>query len=302
MFVEPSLKKATVFLRANNSSGREEIGTGFLLVKSLGHDDEDNTSTSGRAPQYFAVYVVTTRHTITDYRDQPIYLRLNTTDGGFEDVPTKSSDWYPHPKTDVAVLDLSSIDRPAEIFDLSCLPFTMLATKEYLDENLIVEGQEIFMLGLFISHPGKKQALPIVRFGNISLMDRESVAVFLSRKDREDRNESQIEAYLIEARSMGGLSGAPVLFYNPPLGSQVVNRKGSTAEALMSRFQLPILLGLVHGQYDEIFTGTAYLTNAGISIVVPAEKIRDVIMSKKLSGQRKGHLRNLQGKPPEVVG
>ena len=56
----------------------------------------------------------------------------------------------------------------------------------YVAENPITEGQDVFIVGLFIEYSGKKQSQPVLRFGNISLMPREKVDVFLSDEDKQE--------------------------------------------------------------------------------------------------------------------
>ncbi len=83
---------------------------------------------------------------------------------------------------------------------------------------------------------------------------------------------------------MGGVSGSPVLFYYPPI---------QNSDAVLAYFQLPIIMGLVHGQYEDRlsqYRGDSEinkLINAGISIVVPASKIRETIMQDRLVESRK---------------
>jgi hypothetical protein len=51
---------------------------------------------------------------------------------------------------------------------------------------------------------------------------------------------------------------------------------------------MPIVIGLVHGQYerDVQAINSKALASAGIAIVVPASKIRKLIMRKKLRNKR----------------
>ena len=77
------------------------------------------------------------------------------------------------------------------------------------------------------------------------------------------------EAYLIEARSIGGLSGSPAFVYK------------------RNRFYL---LGLMHGHWDIppenkndfVDMDSFGSVNMGIAIVVPAKKILEVLNQPKL--------------------
>jgi hypothetical protein len=93
----------------------------------------------------------------------------------------------------------------------------------------------------------------------------------------------EIDAYLIEARSIGGLSGSPV-FVNP-----TGVRHGSLT--ITEGPQL-FLLGLVHGHFDSEFMPLDAVAdgpgksgiNMGIGIVVPVEKIIEVINQPTFRG------------------
>ena len=73
-------------------------------------------------------------------------------------------------------------------------------TEKVIKENEIEVGEEVFVTGLFSHHHGQSKNIPIVRVGNISAMPEEKIQT----------KEHLMDAYLIEARSIGGLSGSPV--------------------------------------------------------------------------------------------
>ena len=95
----------------------------------------------------------------------------------------------------------------------------------------------------------------------------------------------EMDAYLIEARSIGGLSGSPV-FVN--LGSMRSKSGGLTIGAGGPRF---LLFGLVHGHYDVdaseideldhdvIVPGQRDHVNTGIAIVVPFNSFFSVVQA-----------------------
>ena len=63
-------------------------------------------------------------------------------------------------------------------------------------------GSEVYFPGLFVHHHGRNE--PIVRGGIVSSMPTEPVLTEFG----------EIHAYLAEARSVGGLSGSPVIVDN----------------------------------------------------------------------------------------
>src|SRR5258705_8778907 len=56
--------------------------------------------------------------------------------------------------------------------------------------------------GLFLGHHGKSRNVPIVRFGTVSAMPGELLESTYTNKPHQ--------SYVIESRSLGGLSGSPV--------------------------------------------------------------------------------------------
>jgi hypothetical protein len=119
------------------------------------------------------------------------------------------------------------------------------------------------MTGLFAHLSGSERNLPIIRFGNIAMIPDEPVPTRIG----------MIEAYLIEARSIGGLSGSPAFVYKRAQG----------------RVKL-YLMGLMHGHWDIppenkndlAITDSFGSVNMGIAIVVPAKKILEVINHPEL--------------------
>lgn len=140
----------------------------------------------------------------------------------------------------------------------------------------IGHGDDIFLVGLFAQHPGANRVLPILRFGNISLMPYEAVRITL---EPEFNSITTLEAYLIECKSWGGHSGSPVFFYHSP--DRYMMQGGLTiVEAA------PVVLGLVAGHFDidqevkflgDIWGSGKVPLNSGISVVVPAQYIIDTI-------------------------
>ena len=235
------------------------------------------------------IYAVTARHIIDSSRTFPLFIRFNTRDGGFKDVQTDPKSWVCHPSTDVAA---NRVELSTDTIDLKPLPFSILADDEYVNHNGVGAGDDVFFVGLFSQHPGQNQILPIIRFGNVSLMPREKIEVKMDLQGTT----AQIDAYLMEARSWGGQSGSPVFIYYPPDRTPGITDTGGAE---------PKLLGLVHGHYDisqpvafsgDIFGSGKVPVNAGIAIVVPSQKIIDLLMGDELADERKSILEESQGR------
>lgn len=158
------------------------------------------------------------------------------------------------------------------------IPEDLFCTDEIIRLDKIGVGDEISITGLFAYHQGQRRNAPIVRIGNIAALPDEQV------KTRFGPYSASIDAYLIEARSIGGLSGSPVFVHLPPLDGR---RRPESKPAY--------LLGLMHGHWDVNLSSTdAVMTdslrsdavNVGIGIVVPAKKILELINGPELMAKR----------------
>ena len=153
----------------------------------------------------------------------------------------------------------------------------MAVTDEVRDTEHIGAGDEIFLTGLFSNHYGTKKNLPIIRTGHIALMPEEKV---------HTDSMGDIDAYLIEARSIGGLSGSPVFVYISPM------RASDGGVALGS--QRFYWLGVMHGHWDidesridgQSMDTVGRSINMGIGIVVPATKVLEIINGEDFAKQR----------------
>jgi hypothetical protein len=135
---------------------------------------------------------------------------------------------------------------------------------------LINIQRRITISGLFHYRQGAKRNIPIVRVGNLAAFAEEKISTELGL----------IDAHLIEARSIGGLSGSPVFLH---LG--VVRSVDNKVRTSVSGPVL-YLLGLVHGHFKDVSsTGIDQISrntdgtslNTGIAMVVPVEKIIETL-------------------------
>jgi hypothetical protein len=244
-------------------------------------------------------YLVTAEHVISGMltRDMDIHCRVNRRDGVGEVIKLPPDRWWFHPdehqRTDVAVLPMG---MPQDLLDHEYIPVVNMPRHEDRRPRL---GEEVFILGLFRSHYGKQRNVPIVRIGNISALPEEPVWTKYC---------GHTDAYLIEARSISGLSGSPV-FKNAeglmPFPKQPTDASLSDVERIMNerraREEIDWLdwefVGLVHGHFDvssldedmvtEDSPGSSAGINTGIGIVIPADKIKQTLFQPDLKEERK---------------
>jgi hypothetical protein len=176
---------------------------------------------------------------------------------------------------------------------------------EEFEKKVIGLGAEVAVVGLFRSHYGTNQNVPIVRVGNISAMPGEPVFT---------KYAGHIKAYLIEARSIAGLSGSPVLIVPDSailLAHMMRGQRLGGDQGLGD--QGCALLGLMHGDFDVKNLNEDVVTDedapnrgvhTGIGVVVPLAKIIDTINHPDLIEMRKAaakQLREEKGATADVV-
>jgi hypothetical protein len=229
-------------------------------------------------------HLVTAKHVADALDPGEVVIAMNATDGAPRFLQKGDMRWFYHPtepeSVDVAVLPFGS-DRFAE-YDILGIPEDSFATEERIKEYDIGLGDEIIIIGLFTKFFGSTHLIPIVRTGNIAMMPRDRVPV---------KGFGEIEAYLAEGRSIGGLSGSPVFVrstVNMPMQSKQGRRMNLSGLGPLH------FLGLVHGHWGlpASFSAAeqAEAVNMGVSIIVPAKKILEVLYHPELVAMRKEHL------------
>jgi hypothetical protein len=278
MLVPDDIRKCTLFLcrrdilPGTSAEGFLPTGTGFFVAVPI--PDIAGAKT---------VYVITAKHIIEQLPkqglDNSIYIRSNRVTGAPDIIKTSANNWLLHPtdpSVDVAVLTIGSIDN--NVYDHKYLPITTAATEEIIQKEGIGVGDEVFLTGLFVNHYGQKKSLPIVRVGNIALMPEEPI----------ETGGMAMDAYLIEARSIGGLSGSPVFVH-------LIGPRPSGVTSLGGQIYW---LGLMHGHWDgrlsdaDAVRSDPEAVNMGIAIVTPVEKILEVLNQDVLVKQRQDAVDN----------
>jgi hypothetical protein len=237
-------------------------GTAFLV--QVPYDD-----------QYGALHIVTAKH-VADAVGANCIIAMNGKDGHPLYAKSDSSQWFFHPteadSVDAAVLPFAT--TRTDEYDISPIPLGIFATEKRIAEYGIGLGDEVFSVGLFTKYFGKTSLVPIVRTGNLAMIPRERIPL---------NTFGLADAYLVEGRSIGGLSGSPV-FCRDTLKMPGVNEQGQVKHvAGLGQIHL---LGLIHGHWDlpVDFSDSerAEAVNMGISIVIPAKKIVEILFSPAL--------------------
>lgn len=189
--------------------------------------------------------------------------------------------WWYHPTQRANVDCAVTLFAPGMLkeYDLSAIPEEMCVTEQEISNASLGVGDEINVVGLFTRYHGTSRHIPIVRSGNVAMMPTDPIPT--------DKY-GPMEAYLVEGRSIGGLSGSPVFI------RETLNLTGGTVDAkpkyMLGQGSL-YLLGLMHGHWDVPVNfktnEQAEAVNMGIAIVVPAKKILEVLNHPELVAMRK---------------
>jgi len=265
-------------------------------VGFLGYEDaEENYHAGGTAffvtmstpdwPDRCFRYAVTAAHVIKKIEKRPagncIFLRVNDRGSGTLKISSWSDEWYFHPKDDVAIMPISS----NEPLDWLFWPMEGFATNKTIKEIEVDVGDDVFLTGLFYYHTGTMRNVPIIRAGLIAAMPEEPVKI----------QSGTAEAYLIEAKSIGGLSGSPV-FVRPEsnIARTLKTEDPSTIGRHDARVDSFWLLGLMYGHWDEHAVTIAMPDKAnadristGIGVVIPAQKIFETLHLPEVVAMRK---------------
>jgi len=238
-------------------------GSGFLLVLPHGPGKGDGGW----------IYVVTNAHVADKFKT----VRLNTIAGATGTIEPKV--WIKHPdrKTDLAIADLGYQNTKAFRCYLFMPPYHFIDKTRLIDYEIGV-GDNCYMVGRFVNHEGYQRNLPTVRFGMIAQMPGEPIFTAWGVQE---------EAYLVEMRSISGFSGSPVIvrvssrrMHQGPITKDVPYDPANDAH-----FLLGVDCGhstdkdktLYHDQSDEPLEEYKIEYNTGLSIVIPAWKLQELV-------------------------
>jgi hypothetical protein len=253
-------------------------GTGFLV-----------TVPDKRLNNGIFIYIVTNRHVAeaieqdekancTPLSVQKMYVTMNLK----EPVNGNRSDrepltffqevhWY-FPKNEA--IDLAVIPFvPSNKVDFRFISLEQFLTTEILDKQ-VVPGDKVLTGGYFYLYPGFREFQPILREGVLSMLPDEPMGTTTCKFGN---------VYLADVHIIAGNSGSPI-FIIPALPMNT----GTSFGGPQNTFGL---LGVVSGymQETEDLTLRASTTwkasvypNSGISVVVPAQQLKDLLESPEL--------------------
>lgn len=226
------------------------------------------------------MHLVTAKHVAEKVEHGSFLLGMNLKSGSKIFLRMGEIKWWYHPLEPDSVDCAVTIFAPAsaEEYDTQFIGENVFATDQRIKKYGLGPGDEIAVIGLFTRFSGEEKHFPIVRTGNIAMMPTERIPI---------KGFGNMEAYLAEGRSIGGLSGSPVF------ARSTINLPMNVDEEqiMFSGLGQWHLIGLMHGHWelplDFKSTEQAEAVNMGVSIITPAKKILEVLYHPELVQMRK---------------
>ncbi|MCI0359987.1 MAG: serine protease [Planctomycetaceae bacterium] len=279
------------------TNGESHGGSGFLAaIPGFG----DEWLLDGKCPRrdFYHCYAISNKHVAEKH---PI-VRLNrekTSDSAERTsvIPFHAEDWFLSPEHDIAIVP---VDFATGLKYLFIDATTRFLTKEKAALHDVGIGDEVFMVGRFINHEGRQRNNPSVRFGHIGMMPADTP------DDPGDPRELET-CFVIETHSIPGYSGSPVFvrpFAGPKLEASHYDSFPTNTHVYMSvppSFMPPQpvvpagpwLLGIQKAYIHHEDRDKKVKSNTGMSAVVPAWHILDLLNSEKMRLQRKAEQEQL---------
>jgi hypothetical protein len=277
MRVEDRILKTVVFIGKEAGGRFTPLGTAFVGVV------QDGTAS--------IPLLVTAAHVIDDYfkETDTIFVRLNRNNGGVGTLPIASRGFRRADKgTDLAILPL-----PVDLSVFNCegwsLSLDVLNRRKAEDKWGHGVGDEVVTVGLYSSHYGVDKNIPVVRVGNIAALPDEPVLT----------GSGYVRAYLIETRSIAGLSGSPVfanlaavrprdnvIWVQPSYAGGVillgVMLGYHVVESAEDQILVPRVQQIADGTGDTPASPGIDERNTGFAVVVPIERAFDIVQGEEM--------------------
>ncbi len=286
MRINDTLKDDVAFLCTRDGDSWRLEGTAFFV----GTDAEFTI-----LPENVHVHLVTAKHVIEHAKARgPLFLRVNLLAGGVENLPLPDKWEYSDENGEEIEVPgagagkfRKDIDAAVMLIDLqeSRHRFRAMRFKGRVQDETddikrfgIGIGDELIVAGLFTERGGLHRNIPVIRSGIISAMPDEPIVDFDSRE--------AYSVYLAEMRSLGGLSGSPVL---------TMLDHGADPSRITTRITSK-LLGLIRGHWDYKFVLESIAdasgldmerVNTGIAMITPIQEVAKIMDKKSLTDERR---------------
>lgn len=288
MSVRPSqsLKDSVVFVYTEQNGERHPVGTAFQIYV----DEGDSV----------CAYLVTCKHVVKPLLDAALPIDIRVNRQGKMDVyyARMANNWHLHSDNavDIAVLPMwKSFSKPTVPLALGAWDFNGIQlTPKILEKRreVLSEGDDVLFIALFDKYTGYHRNIPLVRYGKIALLTDELL----------QGEYGYTHEYLVETQAYPGNSGAPIYRISESKPKQTPDGKVTLLPPML------YLLGVVVAFYPDVQTIFEYtsdsggtiqkklFTHFGISAVIPADRVREILYSQTAIDERVQYARNRQAK------
>lgn len=280
--ISSEVLKTVVFIGTEAGGMFVPLGTAILTSYRLPEDDLLAGVVGSSAPPggWGFPFLVTATHVLDQISGDTVAVRMNRLDGRSSVVTIKKKERFEHinKANDIVAIPFGFA---TDIFDQKII----LINRADMEKRLLTWspdlGDEVVTVGLYTTHFGETKNLPVVRVGNIAMMPSEPVLT----------SAGYIPAYLIETRSLMGLSGSLVICSAPTVIGTSEGVRHLTGEAYVP---IGVMLGyhLVASAEDQIQApkipgeDVARVSpderNTGLAVVTPIERIFEIFEQPEL--------------------
>lgn len=299
MRVPDEIRKSVLFIGIKEDLPEWEWkGTAYLIAVPHAHHIFHETATyRGNVFEntlyHPFVFLATARHIAEKLEGKDFALRTNNRDGSIAILEGHADQqWWYHPTERKYVDAAITIFFPPNLnqLDLFWVDIGLFVDQKTIEDSNLGVGDEVFITGLFTEVCETTSNIPIVRIGNLAMVPGEKIPW---------KDGRLIDAYLVESRSIGGLSGSPVFVretittgagWKFPPGFDMTAVYPTPESTGVRKIPLSgvgriYFLGSMIGHWDAP-TGfnlpEKEVVNMGISPVVPAHKIKEIITQPEL--------------------
>lgn len=270
MRVDDLIRKSVVYVGDANNKTFVPHGTGFIVATYIG--------------EYVFQSIVTAKHVLEGIAPQ-VHLRVNRLGASAHVINTDRSAWMPHPDSNVDLVACPTVIPHGEFEIMHVDLDGDFAYRDHKSrDGLFGLGDEAIVAGMFQQHLGESRNIPIVRVGTIAAIPEEKIRTAYGYHD----------VYLIEVRSIDGLSGSPVFAATSLM--RLSGGKIGPPESVNVKF-IGVLLG-----HDEVINrkdrigikpdgsdleeGVRTMLNTGIGLVAPADLVIETVKQPVMEERR----------------
>jgi hypothetical protein len=161
-------------------------------------------------------------------------------------------------------------------FEWKEIPLSMFVNDAQLKSDAIVEGDNLYFIGLMAQFYGSAHNFPVVRRGTLAMMSDEKIDTLTGPQ----------KVFIAELQSWPGNSGSPVFLSLGGLrGSGLfVGQRFSFLGILLGGFQNKLIAPVVGKKELKFISGNELPTE--VSFIVPATRVRELLDSKEAQKMR----------------